>query len=75
VVISFPVSLREGRNDILVKVEDVGGLAWEFIMELHPENSPVLASRRRVAAVEAFQNCKVIREQGKGYLIGIGPFP
>ena len=73
---SFPVTLRKGRNDVLVKVEDVGGMAWEFIMELHPEKSPVLAARRRITEIEAFQNCKIFPKGGdEEYLIEKGPFP
>jgi len=55
----FPVHLKQGRNRVLVKVADWGGMAWECVMELYREDAPIVAQRKRAEVLRRFQECEI----------------
>ena len=70
----FEMTLRAGRNALLVKIEDFGGFAWEFVMELYPPDSPIVQQRRRREELLAFQECALVPQNEWGYVIAPGEF-
>ncbi len=72
----FPVSLRAGRNAVMLKIDQNTG-PWAFIAELPTPDQ--LADRRkeqlRRRGVQALQNAQVGPGGYKGYIISPGAFP
>jgi CubicO group peptidase (beta-lactamase class C family) len=71
----FEMPLRTGRNALLVKVEDFGGYAWEFVVELYPPDAPVIQQRQRREELIAFQDCLIVPEDRWGFMFPPGDLP
>jgi CubicO group peptidase (beta-lactamase class C family) len=78
-VITFEA--HQGLNKILIKVEDFGGPAWAFLVEVFDEESR--ASRqakretegKRKGVLSAFQAARLVRTDGGGHIFPPGPLP
>lgn len=72
----FQVALKKGLNPVLVKLDDWGGMAWEFILEFHRSDAPVVLKRLRQRELERFQNGRIRpRDMWSGFVIEPGEFP
>jgi len=71
----FQVELKRGLNALLVKVDDWGGMAWEFILEFHQPDAQVVLKRLRRNELERFQNCSLRPKSRWGFMFEPGEFP
>lgn len=78
-VIAFDA--HKGLNKILIKVEDLGGPAWAFLVEVFDEDSRAARQAKREAEgklkaeLNAFQAARLVRTDGGGHIFPPGPLP
>jgi CubicO group peptidase (beta-lactamase class C family) len=78
-VITFDA--RQGLNKILIKVEDFGGPAWAFLVEVFDEDSRAArqaireAEGKRKGELSAFQAARLVRTDGGGHVFPPGTLP
>jgi CubicO group peptidase (beta-lactamase class C family) len=78
-VITFDA--QQGLNKILIKVEDFGGPAWSFLVEVFDEESRAArqklleAEGKRKGELSAFQAARLVRTDGGGHIFPPGPLP
>jgi CubicO group peptidase (beta-lactamase class C family) len=73
----FQVDLRKGLNPVLVKVEDAGGAAWEFIFEVYDAQGVKAkdAAKEESTRLKQFQQAAIVPENGMGFILPTGALP